>query len=419
MANLCDNYIYVGCTDSEWREISEGFNTDAYDWPMCVDGPVCNDGYERVIRFVTNWSPTPIENGKMAELSKLYPTATFHYEADIEGIGYQSYFWYCGGDVYRSKSDVVFKRSLTNGAAEIKCEKATTKTGEGTEHRIELMPDGRVAADGLNLFNECDIYDWKDIQAISCGCWHTVGLQKNGKLIACGSNANNQCDVYDIEEKVRAVSCGRYHTAILLESGKVIVKGHLEKTEAPISGKHSDMPVDKSSFPRIEKLYLDKTNREWENINERIEHISVGDNLHLKKFKECGLTRFEVLNASNELVGIYGPDDGDTLANSLKNLKVTVASATPVSARRKGAKYAELSILIEYIDSAKPGKAKENGSKPSAFNQISVNDWPPVERIKSIFDAVVGITANGKIFIDGVSLCTQKEIKNILQKSAD
>ena len=154
---------------------------------------------------------------------------------------------------------------------------------------MEIMPDGRVAADGDNMFGECDIFSWKDVRKVSCGNWHTAGLLGDGTLVACGSNANGQCDVSDLPCGVMDISCGRYHTAILLETGKVIVKGTLEQEAAE-------------------------------------------------------------------------------------------------------------------------GPSQKRREVPGQYERTAVADWPAVTRILSVFDAVIGVTADGTVLADGYCPCTEKDI---------
>ena len=156
----------------------------------------------------------------MEALSKSYPSALFHYVTDIEGEYRSPSTWFCNGDE-GNKKDAENSRKQAYKAEVERFMSATANAADGIEHRVEIMPDGRVAADGENKFGECNIFAWANIKQISCGNWHTVGLKKDGTLVACGSNANGQCDVSDIPGRAVAVSCGRYHTAILLDNGHV------------------------------------------------------------------------------------------------------------------------------------------------------------------------------------------------------
>ena len=228
MAVWCSNSITVITTDSEWKEICSAFSKDQVDWPQDA-GDVSFSDYSSQLMFGTKYSPSPWQNGKMAKLSESYPSVIFNYVADIEGERYPISVWFCNGEE-GEKSGVENNRKQAYTDYIERLSSASIGVAEGIMHRIEEMPDGRVASDGENRFGECNIFSWKNIVAVSCGNWHTVGLCDDGTVVACGSNANGQCDVSDLEDKAIAVSCGRYHTAILLKSGKVVIKGKTEQS---------------------------------------------------------------------------------------------------------------------------------------------------------------------------------------------
>jgi Trk K+ transport system NAD-binding subunit len=106
----------------------------------------------------------------------------------------------------------------------------------------------------------------------------------------------------------------------------------------------------------------------------------------------------------------------DDLAKLLKNIKVTADTVTPLSQRRKGSKYATMTIKLEYVQTE--GK-KKNGSRSKLsigdYQQTSVSLWPPVDRIISIFDAVIGVTSSGEYFVDGFCPCSEEDIQKIIK----
>ena len=225
--------IQVGATASEWAEIKAAFSNGGIDWPPCMDGPGFHD------REITcsNKTTSPWYDGHMNKLSMVYPTVLFYYLSQGEDERRPTTTWFVNGkdgakkaaeiELKKAYDEVVKRAALANG-----------KVAEGVSHRVEIMPDGRVAADGENRFDECNVFSWKNIVQVSCGNWHTVGLTKDGEIVACGSNENGQCDFSLIEGTITQISCGRYHTALLLSSGKVIVCGHLEQqAKMPQSGK--------------------------------------------------------------------------------------------------------------------------------------------------------------------------------------
>ena len=86
---------------------------------------------------------------------------------------------------------------------------------------------------------------------------------------------------------------------------------------------------------------------------ERIEHINVGDALILKADYSSPYyhpVAIEVFNSNNETLGYlqnnYNPSL-EVLAAYLDDVKATVSSVTPLSKRRKNAKYALLDVKIE------------------------------------------------------------------------
>ena len=187
MANVCGNSITIEATNSERREIITGFNTEQIDWWLVVPN---NDG-DREIFFESRWSPTPLYEGEMEDLSKMYPSALFFYKWDSDTD--KDAIWICSaseGDKRKAKK--VRKRAYRG--EKMRFAVSTNAVAAGVRHRVELMPDGRVAADGENRFGECNVLSWENIKEISCGNWHTVGLCQNGTVVACGSNANGQCE---------------------------------------------------------------------------------------------------------------------------------------------------------------------------------------------------------------------------------
>ena len=233
MGYYISSTIQVGATASEWAEIKAAFSNGGIDWPACSDGP---DFYDREIKC-SNKSSSPWNDGHMNKLSLVYPTVLFYYLSQGEDERRPTTTWFVNGkDGAKKAAEIELKKAYQEAVR--KALLGNGKVAEGVNHRVEIMPDGRVAADGENRFGECNIFSWRDINQVSCGNWHTVGLTKEGEVVACGSNVNGQCEFSLLEGKVIQVSCGRYHTALLLASGNVIVRGHIErKASFPQSGK--------------------------------------------------------------------------------------------------------------------------------------------------------------------------------------
>ena len=68
--------------------------------------------------------------------------------------------------------------------------------------------------------------------------------------------------------------------------------------------------------------------------------------------------------------------------------------------------------------------AAETNSKPSAsaasmigdYKQTKYTQWPPVVKIISIFDAAIGVTANGDFFVDGFCPCSEVDIGRLIRQ---
>ena len=248
-----------------------------------------------------------------------------------------------------------------------------------------------------------------DIKEISCGNWHTVGLKTDGSLIACGSNINGQCDFTGIKEKAKSISCGRYHSAVLLESGKVIIKGILEH-ESKVNDEENRPYLRQEDFPVVYKLMLDMFTRDWQKKNELIEHVSVGDELILKQYPGRDYDGGAVLNKNGDELGSIWSGYGNISLSMMPYIKATVETVKPLSTMRKGSKYAKMTIQLDYDSSLNQYSA----GSANEITRASVSTWPPVVQIKSIFDAVIGITENNEMFLDGFCPCYDEEIRKLV-----
>ena len=181
MANYCWSTIVASATKGEWTEISKGFENNLIEWAIGTGGPDCND-WSQEITCENKWSPTPWNEGYMAKLSRSYPSVIFHYTAKYEGGERPDSVWFANGDEGNKKDAESGRRQAYKAEVE-RFVSATTSAADGIEHRVEIMPDGRVAADGENRFGECNIFPWANIKQISCGNWHTVGLKKMVQLL--------------------------------------------------------------------------------------------------------------------------------------------------------------------------------------------------------------------------------------------
>ena len=407
------NYSFdVISTVSEWNEIAYGLNNGLIKWDFLERKlhisnreSKHNYFYEEDMCFGMETKYSYVED-EVRNLSKLFPTAIIKCVSYFEG-DYESYtFWYCNGDDQGHKSNAGKERENVYSAEVMRFLTMDTNKSSGLRHKVELLPDGTVKAEGENLFGECDVSGWTDIQALSCGNWHTVGLKKDGTLAACGSNANGQCNVSDIEGKAATVSCGRYHTAILLESGKVIIKGYLEDEVK------NAKPLSPDSIPEICKLNLSKTVKGWEKMNKLIEDISSGDELIIKPvIKDGGAASFEVCNSNGKKIGNLGGilrENYDDFATMLDKIKAYAEDVVPLSKKGPRAKYAAMNVRLQYIGS------NEEISRSGKYKQTPVEKWPAVKTIKSVFDAVIGLAEDGQIFVSGFCPLTEEGIQMLI-----
>lgn len=105
-------------------------------------------------------------------------------------------------------------------------------------------------------------------------------------------------------------------------------------------------------------------------MNDRIELMSVGDELSLKKVTKDGEVSFEVLNMRGEKIGNFWTEHNKSLAKMLNNVKVTVNTVTPLSARRKGSKYATMTIRLDYMSTTTSGGKKRLDTIIGAYTYI-------------------------------------------------
>ena len=104
----------------------------------------------------------------------------------------------------------------------------------GDAHTVGLCADGTVIACGKNHYDQCSVYFWKDIVAISAGYNHTVGLKADGTVVAVGCNDQSQCDVSSWTDIV-AISAGYNHTVGLKADGTVVAVGCNDQSQCDVS----------------------------------------------------------------------------------------------------------------------------------------------------------------------------------------
>lgn len=408
MSELSIHEVIVDSTNNERKEI---------------DSAISNERLRRLkerlyleydeIKFYTQFSSEPWEDANIVELSQLYPTAVFQITSMPEGYAEEPYSpsaWFCNGKK-KKKTEVEKSRKQAYKTEVGRSLTSTILASGGITHRIELMPDGRVAADGENRFGECNTLFWDNIKQISCGNWHTVGLKNDGTLVACGSNANGQCEVYDIEERATDISCGRYHTAILLESGRVVVRGNFQDIYK--YAKTSRFMSD--DFPMIAMLLIDKNAKDIQKMNKLIEQLAVGDELILRKPKKDLSSGLDVLNTKGKKIGVLdaGYETNISIAKLSNSLKVSVHKITQLSLGTKCPRYLAVTVKIDNIIPQK-NKGEMACENLSYHYNIDIPNWSKISKIKSIYDAVIGVTDEGKMLVYGICPCSEDELRKIM-----
>lgn len=379
--------IVPHATPSEWREIRALFKDKLVDWDLEV---TVWDYRKSIGGSSKNIAPANCD--EIRALSTLFPTTVFELQEQGEEGGSGSAL-FCNGERVKKR----FAGTVLNGTQRLYLHRCASMAG--VEHRVALMPSGRVAVDGLNRHGECNVLEWTQIVQADCGEKHTVGLRVDGSVVACGSNANGQCDVENLGSKATAVSCGRYHTAILLENGKVLVRGHTEENSESIQpgwrGK-MELQVRISRSPKIRAQ-----------VNERMEFVSSGDPLRLvrntKVYEEYPV--LDVFNTQGEYLGWLMGEETKYIADNLDILEAAVGTPMPLSKAEKGKKNASMTVRIQ---AKKTKKEKEIQQTPHAH-------WPPVVKIAAVYDAVVGVTAQGEIYQDGYHPFANEEIRGLLK----
>lgn len=111
--------------------------------------------------------------------------------------------------------------------------------GCGVAHAVMLLPSGRVHAVGNNEEGQCNVGDWQDCMAVSCGPYHTAAVC-GGLAVATGRNTADQCHAVGLNALLAvpangqpragasafvAVACGQEHTAALRGDGRVFSVG--------------------------------------------------------------------------------------------------------------------------------------------------------------------------------------------------
>ena len=103
------------------------------------------------------------------------------------------------------------------------------------DHTVGLKVDGTVMAEGRNMWEKCDLGDWKDIVAVAACEDCTVGLKENGTVIEVGLNYRGQRNVSGWTDIV-SVAVGKDHTVGLKVDGSVLAVGANWKEQCNVNG---------------------------------------------------------------------------------------------------------------------------------------------------------------------------------------
>ncbi len=413
MADLIETRVTVIDTASAWREIEALFEKELMDW-VAGDAFMTTEGLdEKTISISTQFKvdkqrvfeqkgkeATPWfgpANDYITNLSILYPGTLFSYDYD----------WYLGGQEinHYKKEDA---KQIIQEVKQKYLDRILTKgprRAESACHCVEIMPDGRVAADGDNRWGNCDVFDWKNVCKVSCGDWHTVGLLEDGTAVACGSNVNGQCALLRPAAKIVDVSCGRFHTALLLENGRVLIAGHLEKRAKSVE-REKRKRIARAQLPIESQVTIEPDMENVDKINEWMENAHVGDRVTITKEWGNSAYRYYVVNGAGLKVGRISGKDLENL-ETFQFIKVTVKELQPLSQKRKGSKYSSMSVELTFEDP----DTRIGPDVPGGYTQTPVSSWPPVKRIRSIYDAVVGVTEADELIVDGFCPCSENELK--------
>lgn len=96
--------------------------------------------------------------------------------------------------------------------------------GIGAEHIIGVKEDGTVYFSGSNEFQQCDVYSWRDIIAVTAGCKNSIGLKKNGTCIGVGKNAIGNGEIF-LWHDIISIASGTFHVLGLKSDGTVTAYG--------------------------------------------------------------------------------------------------------------------------------------------------------------------------------------------------
>lgn len=184
------------------------------------------------------------------------------------------------------------------------------------------------------------------------GITHEVEIMPDGLVAAYGNNYVGECNIYDWQDIVK-ISCGNFHTVGLTKDKAVLAVGANSNFECNLS-----------------------------NVKDKIIDIS------------CGRYHTAILLESGKVIVKGNIEKEPEIFESFDE------------------SYNKKSTLLEVNQS--DNEIIKTLEELGNYENTPVDLWPPVEKIISIFDAVVGVTSSGKIYINGFCPCTMEEIKKIV-----
>lgn len=427
--------IYIYAAAGEWHEIKEWIEKKKIILPETVQEPVF---YNRWRCMVTAARDIPLaDTGFMEELSrKFYMAPMFlvtERETDEEEKRDVRFCWYLSGRRYYTDDPVEIGEMYRKVTEVFQYKKAYEICGlmsAGAMHKVKLNGDGSVRADGADICGECQTDTWRDIVQVSCGEWHTAALKDDGTAVACGSDEEGQCQLSDVSGKIKQISCGRYHTALLMEDGSVTVKGMLPAAPSPAVVQMPEAEEISLSeiFPVTEHVTVAGDDEAVDEMNRNIGNLREGDLLQIRRMPSDGESGWKYC-LYDSYGGILGElDGGDYIdAADTEDLEISVLKVVPHLQRPKGERYALLDVRIDVCSEAAGTVYVEKDTEKVLMDpyfslekvRCSTEQWPPVDKIISVYDGVIGVTQDNRIYADGFIPCSSEDIVELLRIQRD
>jgi len=202
--------------DSDWKQADEYFSKVLDIDPECAPAYMGKLFAELKIKddkdFLQKQKPLPTENSNYQRAIRF---ADSELREKIENYN-------------RKLAEYVAGKKSELQSARERITKYNYCLSVGDDHVVGLLTDGSVVAAscGYNKSEEqCNVYDWHGIVAVSAGSWHTVGLKADGTVVAVGNNKYGQCNVTEWRDIV-AIEAASLQTFGLKSNGTVVAVGN-------------------------------------------------------------------------------------------------------------------------------------------------------------------------------------------------